>query len=691
MLFKAKKIKKLIEKYRNAENAKEGQRLLSELRQFDQSAIQHVITAFQQRTLIPEKAQFLLEALCDDTCFEKIFPLISDHQHDVRRFAKEMILKRWGNASSPQLIEYLVSSDFYSRDSAAELLTLLKDKSSVPKLISLFKRANPDLKGTIIQILSGIGHPAGNELIISALDDESTQVCIAAVKGLKRVEDSENAQVPILIKKLKEEDPRIRDLAMDVLGDIGDKRAARPMIEFLKNEDLIMRQKATEHLIALADADVVPDILNLMKSQNVNTRRCAIEVLNNLKDPRTSDALLNAIRDSDWWVRQIATDSLTEIKGDNIVKGFIAMMEDTDETLRRCAVEFFNQVVHKAALPALIELLKDEDWWVREKAIAALGKQKDKRAISPLADLIDDEDVNWSVPGAFAEIGGIEVVEPLKKFLFVEESRVRKEAIRAFGKLKWKDAVPDLTEFLQDHDKDVRSEAARVLKEITGKTVRVKKRPPSAGNGSQKQTSKKNAVKGMFLTEAVAVVDFCDSTSVSSRYGDNFAMNMMETLTETIMPIAKSERYQFMKNTGDGFLITFSEVENSVRFAFDTLQEVSRYNATVGDAKKIHIRFGINFGETRVKEDKDRIGVAVNMAFRVEGLKPDGLIPVENGMTKEEMPIRNRILITENCEKEIKNLNGIKTKLIGLFELKGITGLHKIYELTSDKPELLPE
>jgi class 3 adenylate cyclase len=393
---------------------------------------------------------------------------------------------------------------------------------------------------------------------------------------------------------------------------------------------------------------------------------------------------MNAIKDSDWWVRQIATDSLTKLKGKNIVEGFIAMAQDADENLRRCAVEFFNKALHKSTLKPLIKLLKDDDWWVREKAVMALSKLKDQRAISPLAEMIYDDEVKWAIPDALAEIGGDDVFEHLKEFVLDEEKRVRIEAIKAFGKLKAKDAIPVLKECLEETDEDVITEAVSAIKKITGKTVKIKKQQildPAA----RLVSSRGGAVEGAILTEAIVVLDLCNSTAIAAKYGDNFALNLMKSLDRAVTPIARKERYQFIKNTGDGFLLTFSKTVNAAQFALQTMNNINKYNAKADNTKRINLRFGINLGETRVKEKGDRLGIAINMAFRIEGVKPEGLIAIENGMSQAEMPLENRILISENVDNEIQNMKGIKTNLIGLFELKGITGLHKVYELTSAK------
>ena len=681
-MFKGRKITKLLAEYAEVETKKDELQVISELERFGKSAVRHSIEAFRERKLLPEKARLLLGKLCDDSCVEDILPLIGESYDEVRRVAKEMIAKRWRKSSLPLLIEYLKSPDFYSRTSATELLTTFKNQSCVPVLVSIFNGADPEMKRNIIKILSETGGQVAKKLIISALSDESWQVRLSAVKSLGKMKAPES--VDPLIERLTEKDPQMRRLALDALGAIGDKRAGRPMIELLKDDDLLIRQKATDNIIEIADSDIVPDMIDLMRDKDVNVRRCAAEVLNNVKDPRTSDVLIKAIKDSDWWVRQIATDSLTQLKGDNIVKAFIAMTRDPDENIRRCSVEFFNRVTHESALEPLIELSRDQDWWVREKAVTALGKLRDQRAIVSLAEMTDDEEVKWVVPGALAEIGGDEVLEPLKQFLFDDQKGVRIETIKALGKLKAMDAVSDLKECLKDTDEDVRSEAVNTLKKLTGKVFKAQKeqRPREV---LQADVPRGSAAEGAILSEAIVVVDLCRSTEIAARYGDSFALDLTRILTETVRPIARREKFQFMKSTGDGFLITFAKVSNSIGFALEVLKQMSKHNERVDKAARIDLSFAVNVGETRIDAKGDRLGVATNMTFRVEGVKPEGLIPVDNGMAKDDMPVVNRILVTENVEKEISNMEGLETRLVGLFELKGITGLHKVYQVTSAK------
>jgi class 3 adenylate cyclase len=127
--------------------------------------------------------------------------------------------------------------------------------------------------------------------------------------------------------------------------------------------------------------------------------------------------------------------------------------------------------------------------------------------------------------------------------------------------------------------------------------------------------------------------------------------------------------------------MTFPQVKNSVDFSLEVLEAVKEDNEKVPEGEKIVLRFAVNVGETRIDAKGDRLGTAVNMTFRVEGLKPESLITDEGGMKKEEMPLVNRILITEPVHKEATAYSEFKTRYIGFFDMKGISGRHKIYQL----------
>ncbi|MCB2181736.1 MAG: HEAT repeat domain-containing protein [Desulfobulbaceae bacterium] len=674
ILFKSRKIRNLLDKYKSPDIKEKNREIVSELEKFGTEAIQYIIEFFQQRKLPSSKAQYLLEKLSDDSSQEIFIDLIGDPFDEVRRVAKEIIRQRWTRTASPLLVDCLSSADIYKRNNAVELLMHFQDKSCEQSLISLFNTVGAEQKKCIIKILSSFKTNSGNRLVVSALNDSDCHVRVVALKQIGKLKLKSGVEQ--LIEKLDEREPQVKQLAIEALGNIGDNRATRPLLGLLKDDDLMVRQAAVDSLIEIADVDVVSDLLSLLRSDDVNVRRCAVEVLRNMKDPRTSAALMQAIKDSDWWVRQIATDSLSSLKSGNIVEGFIGLTKDSDENIRRCAVEFFIQVPSEDAYDSLVELLHDPDWWVRDKAIIAVSQLKKPEVIPLLLSLADDQAVCRSIPPALAEIGDDEAFRQLTGLLYTGRKQLRLEALKVLVESKGQGCVDDLKKCLSDPEKEIRTQAILALKELTGQIF--SEEAPDAASSSLIQTS---VAPGMTLTEAIVVIDLCNSTDIISRYGNTFSLNLMKKLSSIVEPIARKEKCQFTKGTGDGFLLTFPKAENAIAFSVDVLNTMQKVNEKADENQRINLRFAINIGETKVDEKGDRIGVAVNMAFRVEGLKPEAAIAVEDCMPQDEVPRENRILITENLAQEALKIEALASRLIGLFELKGIPGLHRIFYL----------
>ncbi len=180
------------------------------------------------------------------------------------------------------------------------------------------------------------------------------------------------------------------------------------------------------------------------------------------------------------------------------------------------------------------------------------------------------------------------------------------------------------------------------------------------------------------IPEAVMVLDICESSRMMDLYGDGITNQIKNLLEEFMFPIFEQNSSKFCKSTGDGFLVCFPSVVQAVRSAVSILQKLESFNAESSDRPDVHLRFAIHFGSVRIRQDGDRHGTNVNIPFRVEGLKREGLIPVEGCMRKEELPLRDRILITEAAYRALSEKQQ-NCRFVGLFELRNITGLHRIY------------
>lgn len=179
------------------------------------------------------------------------------------------------------------------------------------------------------------------------------------------------------------------------------------------------------------------------------------------------------------------------------------------------------------------------------------------------------------------------------------------------------------------------------------------------------------------IPEAIMVIDLVGSSNIAQAVGDRLASKVKNMLLFHLNENLSKYPADFVKGTGDGYLIVFSKVKPAVKLAMGFLLDLTNQRSFSG----IRVRIGIHYGETFKLPDGDRRGMAVDMAFRVESVKIENMHQTVIGIKKNEMPRSDRIFITEAVQRMIANDHSIKTRCIGFFDLKGFNGRHKLFEV----------
>ena len=193
---------------------------------------------------------------------------------------------------------------------------------------------------------------------------------------------NESDEVQEWIAELKDEDPRIRQTAAEILGRLKDPRAIGPLILALVDEASEVREAAFEAL------------KNFLFWEKSDAARSLV--------PK----LIEALRDENPWARFIAAWSLGEIKDPRAVEPLIATLKDKDFRVRWNAAKALGEIGDPKAVKPLIAALKDEDSWVRWRAAEALGEIKDSKALEPLIEALKDPLSRDYVAEALEEITG---------------------------------------------------------------------------------------------------------------------------------------------------------------------------------------------------------------------------------------------------------------------------------------------
>ena len=123
---------------------------------------------------------------------------------------------------------------------------------------------------------------------------------------------------------------------------------------------------------------------------------------------------------------------------------------------------------------------------------------------------------------------------------------------------------------------------------------------------------------------------------------------------ELIDPKIAEHGGRIVKEMGDGLLVEFPSVVESVQCAVEVQRGMAERNAEVADDRRIDLRIGINLGDVIVEGD-DIFGDGVNVAARLEGLAEPGGICIRRTVRNQ---VRDKLpLVFEDMgEVEVKNI-----------------------------------
>jgi len=123
---------------------------------------------------------------------------------------------------------------------------------------------------------------------------------------------------------------------------------------------------------------------------------------------------------------------------------------------------------------------------------------------------------------------------------------------------------------------------------------------------------------------------------------------------ELLDPKIAEHHGRIVKTTGDGTLVEFASVVDSVRCAVEMQQAIPQRNAGVAADSRIELRIGINLGDVIVEPD-DIYGDGVNIAARLEALADAGGVFVSNTVYDQ---IRDRLpfIFEDLGEQQVKNI-----------------------------------
>jgi HEAT repeat protein len=227
--------------------------------------------------------------------------LMNNHHKEVIRLA----INALGDIKDKKAVEYVVEkglkSEYISiRDAAIKALGKIKDSRAMKSLVILMHDENEELRvrKEAAQALGNIGGKEAVLGLIATLDSGTVEFSESIAQELVKL--GETSVMP-LIAKLSGDNERIMWKAATILGEIGDKRAAEPLIALLlddSKEECDRGNYVATALGKIGDARDVDPLINLASKHEEDTLTCmSVRALGNIGDDRAVEPLIQILED----------------------------------------------------------------------------------------------------------------------------------------------------------------------------------------------------------------------------------------------------------------------------------------------------------------------------------------------------------------------------------------------------------
>ena len=169
--------------------------------------------------------------------------------------------------------------------------------------------------------------------LTEAMNDDDWEVRERAVQIAARVREPILVD-PLIHSALSDPNIYVRDRAVWALGVYGDQRAIEPLVSILKDADAMLRQRGIEALGKIGGAESENALAGLvLYEENEVIRNLALDQLLSLADRRFVALLKEELANPDARVRRNALEALAETKEPELLETFVDIMK-TDRNPR---------------------------------------------------------------------------------------------------------------------------------------------------------------------------------------------------------------------------------------------------------------------------------------------------------------------------------------------------------------------
>ncbi len=382
-----------------------------------------------------------------------------------------------------------------------------------PEIIERFQIKDPEILREAAQDAGDYGCEVAIPGLITLLQNPNLGVQEAADLALRQLGGAE--AVRGLCPLLRAEDAQVRNLAMDILREVGNQDI-NTIVTLLSDDDVDIRIFASDILGSTRNILGVPHLCQaLLHDPEVNVRyqsavslgslgfaeavQClnqalsdeewvqfsVIEALLKIRDESSINALIRAMPQSSDLVASMIVDALGEMGNLKSIPLLLKRLDESPRALRNKIVKAVVQIMGGRTLNLLSALeqanfkdyllsaLEDEDEDIQDMAISGLASLKVSEAAVPIIKMAAKLDPNFEVHQDRLEtiadaLAQIRFTEPLRQILQESDPAALALTVKTLRRLPGAESSRLLMDAFWKHDRDVQRELVDALCEVAG-------------------------------------------------------------------------------------------------------------------------------------------------------------------------------------------------------------------------------
>ncbi len=371
---------------------------------------------------------------------------LGDPDWRVRKSAVDGIVAlEWRAESAEGLVAALASPDNAALRNSAAEAFVRFGHAAVPWLMDSLGGTDPDVKKFLVDILGDIGDRRATTVLVGLLRQSDENVAMAAIEALGKLHDAR--AVDPLGDVLRQNRPLLQFSAIKALQEIGDGRAVEPLIACLGRKTL--ERAALEALGRIGDLRALNPLTQVLRLSAAKVRHVAVRAVIDLHNRMPPDAKTTIIRR----IREIYDKSVSQYVRE--------CLTSSDPVVKRNAMTFLGWMGDVQAIQALVDAY---DETCKEEVITALI-QMQREGVPTLLALAShvSEGLREGIARALGEIGDRKAVHGLVHLASDPNGHVRQSAAVALGQLADPMGVRPLLTLLEDQYPNVQEAAYRAL------------------------------------------------------------------------------------------------------------------------------------------------------------------------------------------------------------------------------------